>query len=77
MGEHEEKDELIMAKSSTPSVGLEALIAYYKDVFRIPENLNHYSPEDYKLAERRFLKHVLDDRSVSYREGLNNRVIVW
>ena len=57
-----------MAKASKSDVGLKALIAYYKDVFRIPENLNHYRPEDYKIAERKFLKHVLFDRIVTYQE---------
>jgi hypothetical protein len=36
--------------------GKERLLEYHRKLFRIPENLNHYSPEDYELAERKFLK---------------------
>ena len=36
--------------------GKERLLEHYRRIFRTPENLNHYSPEDYKLAERKFLK---------------------
>jgi len=36
--------------------GKERLLEYYRKLFRTPENLNHYSPEDYELAERKFLK---------------------
>ncbi len=44
--------------------GKDMLIKFYKRSFRIPENLNHYSPEDYELAERKFLKYcVLGHRS--------------
>jgi hypothetical protein len=28
-------------------------------MFQIPENLNHYSKKDYKIAERKFLKYTL------------------
>ena len=36
--------------------GKEKLLEYHRKQFRTPENLNHYSPEDYELAERKFLK---------------------
>lgn len=36
--------------------GLKSLINKYRKLFRIPENLNHYSEEEYKVAERKFLK---------------------
>jgi hypothetical protein len=36
--------------------GKEKLLDYHRKRFRTPENLNHYSPEDYELAERKFLK---------------------
>ena len=39
--------------------GKERLLAHHKKLFRTPENLNHYSPEDYELAERRFLKYFV------------------
>ena len=36
--------------------GKEKLLEYHRKQFRTPENLNHYSPEDYELAEKKFLK---------------------
>lgn len=43
--------------------GLCKLIRRYRRMFRVPENLNHYAPEDFRRAERGFLKYAL-------REGL-------
>ena len=57
-----------MAKASTSNAGLKALIAYYKELFRIPENLDHYHPEDYKIAEKKFLKYLLYEHIESYPE---------
>jgi hypothetical protein len=39
--------------------GLELLLQRYRRIFRIPENLNHYSKTDYQIAEKKFLKYVL------------------
>ena len=39
--------------------GLMALIRKYRKKFRIPENLEHYSNEDYQKAEKKFLKFCL------------------
>ena len=39
--------------------GLKSLINKYRKLFRTSENLNHYSEEDYKAAERKFLKFSL------------------
>jgi len=36
--------------------GIEKLVENYKKTFRIPENLNFYSNEDFKKAERKFVK---------------------
>ncbi len=41
------------------AAGLKSLINKYRKLFRTPENLNHYSEEDYKEAERKFLKFSL------------------
>jgi hypothetical protein len=43
--------------------GLQELIKKYRTIFRIPENVNYYSDEDYRLAERKFLKYQLEKRS--------------
>ena len=47
--------------------GIQLLIKKYKRIFRRPENLNHYSKEDLRIAERKFLRWVL-----SGREGNTN-----
>jgi hypothetical protein len=49
-----------MDSCSASRSGLEELLKRYKTLFRIPENVNHYSEEDYRLAERKFLKYLLE-----------------
>ncbi|RJQ71924.1 MAG: hypothetical protein C4519_19035 [Desulfobacteraceae bacterium] len=39
--------------------GIERLIQKYKEDFRIPENLEHYSVEDYARAERGYIQFCL------------------
>lgn len=39
--------------------GIEQLVARYRMEFRIPENLNHYTVEDYRVAEKQFVKFCL------------------
>jgi hypothetical protein len=39
--------------------GVKLLVKKYREQFRIEENLNHYSKENYKIAERKFLKYAL------------------
>jgi hypothetical protein len=39
--------------------GIELLIERYRKKFRIPENLNHYSDQDLKEAEKKYIKHSL------------------
>lgn len=41
------------------NTGLELLLQRYRRIFRIPENMNHYSKSDYQIAEKKFLKYVL------------------
>ncbi len=41
--------------------GIKKLTQKYRTIFRIPENLNHYSKKDFQIAERKFLKHALED----------------
>ena len=50
--------------------GIRALIKIYKNIFRIPENLNHYSEKDYRAAERKFLKQALEQRKLEMEEEL-------
>ena len=39
--------------------GIDLILKKYRKKFQIPENINHYSEEDYKIAERKYLKYVL------------------
>jgi hypothetical protein len=48
-----------MQNTSRENSGIHKLISKHKNTFRIPENLNHYSEEDYKSAERKYIKYVL------------------
>jgi hypothetical protein len=50
--------------------GIRALLKIYKNIFRIPENLNHYSEKDYRNAERKFLKYSLEQRKLEMEEEL-------
>jgi hypothetical protein len=52
--------------------GIKLLISKYRKIFRIPENLNHYSDEDYKEAERKFLKFSLFGFGINYDNHRNS-----
>jgi hypothetical protein len=41
------------------NTGIKLLVENYRKKFRIAENINHYSEENYKIAERKFLKFAL------------------
>jgi hypothetical protein len=41
------------------NTGVRLLLKKYRKMFRIRENLDFYSEEDYKLAEKKFLKYSL------------------
>ena len=51
---------LQMKKTSKNAVGIELLLKKYQELFRISENLEHYSEPDFQAAERKFLKWALD-----------------
>jgi hypothetical protein len=48
-----------MGKYSKENKGLQLLMTKYRSLFRIPENVNYYSAENYKKAEKKYLKHIL------------------
>lgn len=50
--------------------GTHLLLKKYRTLFRIPENQNHYSEEDYRKAERMFLKHALEQRRIEMQDDL-------
>lgn len=41
------------------NAGLSQLYKTCQKAFRIPENLNYYSAEDFRAAERHFIKHAM------------------
>jgi hypothetical protein len=49
-----------MDSCSESQGGLEGLVQKYRTMFRIPENVNYYSEQDYRNAERKFLKLLLE-----------------
>lgn len=53
-----------MESQSKKNDGKKALIKKYRDFFRLPENLHYYSPEDFKEAERKFIKYALQKGEV-------------
>lgn len=48
--------------------GIRRLIKTYLRWFRIPENLEHYAPEDLARAEKQFVKHCLREGWIGARE---------
>jgi len=48
-----------MKRDAKENVGIQLLLKKYRDIFRIPENLKHYSETNYKIAEKKFIKYAL------------------
>ena len=48
-----------MKRDLGQNAGIQLLLKKYRNMFKIPENLNYYSQSDYKVAEKKFLKFVL------------------
>ena len=67
--DYQNKLRLTMKKRKKKS-GIYLLLKKYKAMFRIPENKNHYSGEDYRNAERMFLKHALEQRRIEMQDDL-------
>ena len=49
-----------MQKDNYQPTGLRLLINACRQSFRIPENLDHYSPEDLRDAEKKYVKYCLN-----------------
>jgi hypothetical protein len=45
-----------MSKDHGTTQGIELLLEKYRDEFRRPENTDYYAADDYKEAERKFIK---------------------
>ncbi|MGB5424081.1 MAG: hypothetical protein WBN03_18090 [Desulfobacterales bacterium] len=52
---------VIMADTPDRTTGIKVLIQNLKKEFRVPENLEHYSEEDFQEAEKKFLKFCLQN----------------
>ena len=58
------------------TAGIQQIVNRYKALFRIPENLNFYAPEDLMNAERKFLKFAIMNggfESLQNTESLGNQ----
>lgn len=51
-----------MKREIKENEGIRLLVRKYKALFRIPENVNHYSRADFKVAEKKFLRHAMTER---------------
>jgi hypothetical protein len=60
----EVKEEAMTQKDSKQNAGIKSLVKKYRAMFEIPENLNHYSEADYKVAEKKFLKYAMLENKV-------------
>jgi hypothetical protein len=64
-----------MADTLDRTSGIKLLIQNLKKEFRVPENLEHYSEEDFQEAEKKFLKFCLqngcnlDNRDLTRNKG--------
>jgi hypothetical protein len=54
-----------MKKDDHHTNGLKNLIAMYRKAFHLPENINYYTEQDFKSAERQFIKFMLQNRELS------------
>lgn len=48
-----------MNHNVSPDIGLRRLIRQCRNEFRSPENLNHYAEEDFREAERKYIRFCL------------------
>ena len=51
--------------------GIDRIVDRYRQQFRVPENLDHYSDNDFHDAERQYLRFCLDTGSL-----LNNQTCI-
>ena len=59
-----------MKRESKSKSGIQTLVEKYRAAFRIRENLDYYSNQDYRSAERKFLKYVLEQRRIELAKEL-------
>ena len=57
-------------KKLASSRGIQSLLTKYRARFHVPKDLKQYSKRDLKSAERKFLKYVLEQRSIEIEDEL-------
>jgi hypothetical protein len=57
-----------MDHNVSPDIGLRRLIRQCRNEFRSPENLNHYTEEDFREAERKYIRFCLTGNPVNPAE---------
>jgi hypothetical protein len=57
----------------SPKNGLECLLKHLRISFRIPENLNHYTEEDFRAAEKKYIKYCINYGLGSMSTRTDNR----
>ena len=50
--------------------GIRLLLEKYRTLFQTAENQTYHLPEDFSDAERKFLKHALEQRRIEIQEDL-------
>jgi hypothetical protein len=48
-----------MKNQADQNCGIKLLMKKYREMFRVPENLNFYSEADLKIAERSFVRFAM------------------
>ena len=51
-------------------LGIRLLLEKYRAIFRTEENRNYDGEQDYREAERKFLKYALEQRRIEIQEEL-------
>ena len=64
--------EVIVTKKPLQTTGKKRLVNKFKNNFRIPENINYYSKEDYQRAEKKYLRFCLTTGMCEDRRGIIN-----
>jgi hypothetical protein len=64
--------EVTVNKKPLQTTGAKLLVKEYKNNFRIPENINYYSKEDYQRAEKKYLRFCLTTGKCEVRRVTTN-----
>lgn len=57
-------------KKKRDKFGIRLLLNRYRAIFRTEENQKYYSKQDFRAAERKFLKYALEQRRIETQEEL-------